>query len=114
MRLYAGGKTRGSRSPEPHKAELNRCRRLPQLFVRDFEQEIMALIRQTAGQAESGSVRQAEWPHFVFTCHFTWEAGCVVAFRYLNCLCVCVCVRVCVCSRACGCVHVGSACLGGG
>ncbi|CAE7266013.1 unnamed protein product [Symbiodinium sp. CCMP2592] len=33
---------------------------------------------------QSGSVLQAEWPHFVFTCHFTWEAGCVVAFRYLS------------------------------
>lgn len=32
----------------------------------------------------SGSACQAEWPHFVFTCHFTWEAGCVVAFRYVS------------------------------
>ena len=33
---------------------------------------------------QSGSARQAEWPHFVFTCHFTWEDGCFVAFRYTS------------------------------
>jgi len=68
---------------------------------RDFVQEIMVLGRAEAGKREvvvaklivtftpdypnqNGSVLQAEWPHFVFTCHFTWEAGCVVAFRYLS------------------------------
>ena len=107
MRLYAGGKTRGSRSPEPHKAELNRCRRLPQLSVQEilnkksWHSSAKRLAKQRPEKGEScscetdrvpppdypnlsSSVHQAEWPHFVFTCHFTWEAGCVVAFRYLS------------------------------
>ena len=32
----------------------------------------------------NGSACQAAWPNLVFTCHFTWEAGCAVAFHYLS------------------------------